>query len=190
LTTREALAAVLPLLRQHAVVCANGHISRWTCALGDKPSHFYMIGSMGLASSIGLGIALARPSVPVCVLDGDGNLLMNLGSLAMIGALKPASLRHVVLDNGVYASTGNQPTISSRVALEKVALAAGYRRTARVGDAATLVRTLEEQLDEPGPSLLLVVTAVEAGEPAPRVPFTPVEMRDRMRQAIAEGSAG
>lgn len=183
-TTRDAIAVVLPELRGHARVCANGFISRWVCALGDDEACFYMIGSMGLASSIGLGIAAARPEVPVAVLDGDGNVLMNLGSLAMTAVMAPAKFRHVVFDNGVYASTGNQPAISASVKLEEIARAAGYRKVARVGRVAEIVPALRAQLAEPGPTLLLIETQPEAGPPAPRIPYTPPEMTARVSRAI------
>jgi len=185
LSTRDAIAAVLPEIGDHVWVCANGYISRWVCALGDREANFYMIGSMGLASSIGLGIATARPEVPVAVLDGDGNVLMNLGSLPMTAFLAPAHYRHVVLDNGVYASTGNQPAISSRVKLEEIARAAGYGAVARVRDATDVAPALRAQLAEPGPSLLLIETLPAAGPPAPRIPYTPPEMTARVQGAIA-----
>jgi thiamine pyrophosphate-dependent acetolactate synthase large subunit-like protein len=188
-STRDAIAAVLPELSGHALVCANGFISRWVCALGDDEANFYMIGSMGLASSIGLGIATAHPDVPVGVIDGDGNVLMNLGSLPMTGVLAPARFRHVVLDNGVYASTGNQPTISSRVALEDIARAAGYRSVARVRAIADVAGTLRAQLAAPGPSMLLIETLPESGPPAPRIPYTPPEMTARVTGAIARLAA-
>lgn len=188
-TTRDAIAAVLPELSGHVVVCANGYISRWAHALGDRDSNFYMIGSMGLASSIGLGVAVSRPRVPVAVLDGDGNVLMNLGALPMTGALGPERLRHVVFDNGVYASTGNQATISSRVALEEIARASGYLSVTRVRELARVVPALREQLGSQGPSMLLVETLPESGPPAPRIPFTPPEMTARLAAAIARLSA-
>lgn len=188
-TTRDAVAAVLPEIADHVLVCANGFISRWACALGDRDANFYMIGSMGLASSIGLGIATARPEVPVAVLDGDGNVLMNLGSLAMTGVLAPARFRHVVLDNAVYASTGNQPTISSQVKLEEIARAAGYRSVARVRAAGEIAAALRAQLAQPGPSLLLIETLPESGPPAPRIPYTPPEMTARVGAAIARIAA-
>jgi thiamine pyrophosphate-dependent acetolactate synthase large subunit-like protein len=184
-TTRDAVAAVLPEIADHVLVCANGFISRWACALGDRDASFYMIGSMGLASSIALGIATVRPEVPVAVLDGDGNLLMNMGSLAMTGARAPRRFRHLVLDNGVYASTGNQPTISAHVKLEEVALAAGYRAAARVRDASEIGAALRRQLAEPGPTLLLIETSAEVGAPAPRIPYAPQEMTARFGAAIA-----
>lgn len=183
-TTRDAIAAVLPELGGHARVCANGFISRWVCALGDDEANFYMIGSMGLASSIGLGIAAARPDVPVAVIDGDGNLLMNLGSLAMTAVMAPANFRHVVLDNGVYASTGNQPAISASVKLEEIARAAGYRKVARVGRIADVAPAMRAQLAEDGPTLLLIETQPESGPPAPRIPYTPPEMTARVTRAV------
>lgn len=183
-TTRDAVAAVLPELGGHARVCANGFISRWVCALGDDEANFYMIGSMGLASSIGLGIAAAQPEVPVAVIDGDGNVLMNLGSLAMTAVMAPAKFRHVVLDNGVYASTGNQPAISASVKLEEIARAAGYRKVARVGRLADVAPALRAQLAEDGPTLLLIETQPESGPPAPRIPYTPPEMTARVTRAV------
>lgn len=184
-SSRDAIGTALPFLDGHAVACANGFISRWVCALGDRESHFYMIGSMGLASSIALGIAVAEPRVPVGVIDGDGNVLMNLGSLAMTAAIAPRRFRHVCIDNGVYASTGNQPTISTRVRLEEVAHAAGYADAVRVSDLDGLRAALERQSRIEGPTFVLVETEPESGSPAPRIPHTPEEMTARMRRAVA-----
>src|SRR5436309_9853453 len=102
----EALRALQPLLGDAVVVHANGYIARSSFNVEDRPGNFYMIGSMGLASSIGLGVALSRPDRRVVIYDGDGNLLMNLGATAVIAAKRPANLIHVCFDNGVYASTG------------------------------------------------------------------------------------
>ncbi|MCR4290106.1 MAG: thiamine pyrophosphate-dependent enzyme [Candidatus Scalindua sp.] len=110
---REAITTITELLDDQLVVCANGLISREAFTIRDRPENFYMIGSMGMASSIGMGVALNKPSKKTIILEGDGNLLMNLGSLPMVGSLQPGNLLHIVLDNEVYASTGNQPTISN-----------------------------------------------------------------------------
>jgi phosphonopyruvate decarboxylase/sulfopyruvate decarboxylase subunit beta len=152
----EALSVIIPLLRDELVVHANGFISRESFNINDRPGNFYMIGSMGLASSIALGVALNKPERRVVVFDGDGNILMNLGSLAMISATQPRNLVHVVFDNEVYGSTGNQRTIAGQVALEEVARAAGYRTVQRV-DAETELRVVAaEFLSQPGPSFLLI----------------------------------
>jgi len=100
---------------QEALVVGNiGFPSRELFAVGDRPANFYMLGSMGLASSIGLGLALARPDEKVIAIDGDGSVLMNLGSLATIADQEPDNYLLVVLDNGCYGSTGSQPTCTSR----------------------------------------------------------------------------
>ena len=124
----EAIEILAPQIGNAAVVMANGYISRAGHALCERSGNFYMIGSMGLASSIGLGIALARPRRKVVVFDGDGNVLMNLGGLATIAARRPNDFHHLVFDNEAYASTGNQPTLSSAVDLDALARAAGYAR--------------------------------------------------------------
>jgi sulfopyruvate decarboxylase subunit beta len=152
----EALAVIIPLLHEELVVHANGFISRESFNLSDRPGNFYMIGSMGLASSIALGVALNRPDRRVVVFDGDGNVLMNLGSVALIGATQPHNLLHVVFDNEVYGSTGNQRTISAQVPLEEMARSAGYSQVQRVDTAIALRTVAQEFLARPGPSFLLI----------------------------------
>jgi thiamine pyrophosphate-dependent acetolactate synthase large subunit-like protein len=181
----EALGLLLPHLEGALRVHANGFISRTAHAARDGDRCFYMIGSMGLASSIGLGLALARPRERVVVLDGDGNLLMNLGALAAIAALGPPNLRHVCFDNGVHASTGAQRTISDRVPLEEVARAAGYRWNGRVDSQQTLAEMAPAFFAAAGPAFLLVRIALDPpGAPAPRIPHTPEVMTARLRHAL------
>jgi sulfopyruvate decarboxylase subunit beta len=170
----DAVADVAAALRDDALVVAcNGMIGRELYTRADAPTRFYMIGSMGLASSIGLGVALVQPSRTVVVFDGDGNVLMNLGGLANVAAARAENFHHVVFDNAAHGSTGNQRTISDRVPLEEVARAAGYRRTARVSDAEQLRSRLRAWFDAPGPSMLLVavdrvqVAGIGRVEPSP-----------------------
>jgi len=186
MTLAEALAVLAPLVPEGTVcVHANGFIGRAGCAARDRDECFYMIGSMGLASSIGLGIALARPGRRVLVLDGDGNLLMNLGTLATIAARRPPNLLHVCFDNGAHASTGGQPTVSDRVPLDEIARAAGYRTVLRVDDPAALARTAPGFLVAEGPAFLLVRVVLDpAGRPAPRIPHAPEAMTARLRRAL------
>jgi thiamine pyrophosphate-dependent acetolactate synthase large subunit-like protein len=115
-----------------------------------------MIGSMGLASSIGLGLALVQPSRTIVVFDGDGNVLMNLGTLGSVAAAGVGNFYHVVFDNAAHGSTGDQRTISDRVPLEQVARAAGYRRVLRVKDGPALDAALLTFFAAPGPAMLLV----------------------------------
>jgi sulfopyruvate decarboxylase subunit beta len=181
----EALAVIVPLLREELVVHANGFISRESFNLHDRPGNFYMIGSMGLASSIALGVALNRPDRRVVVFDGDGNVLMNLGSLALIGATQPANLVHIVFDNEAYGSTGNQKTISDRVALEEIARASGYTRVQRVETAPALHPSAQEFLSQPGPSLLLIKIEPDREErKIGRITHDPPHIATRFKTAI------
>jgi sulfopyruvate decarboxylase subunit beta len=185
MTRADAVARVADRIGSDALIVAcNGMIGRELYAHRDAPSQFYMIGSMGLASSIGLGLALVKPDRRVVVLDGDGNLLMGLGALASIAATAPPNFYHVVFDNAAHGSTGNQRTISDRVPLDEVARAAGYRRTARVGDAAQLGRVLGGAwFDAPGPSMLLITVDRQNVAGIGRVEPEPPEIAARFRAA-------
>src|SRR5437762_8876046 len=110
MTRLEATRIVVDLAGDAPIVASLGHPAYDLFVARDRPQNFYTWGSMGVASSIGLGLALARPDVRVLVLDGDGSLLMNLGSLATIGLLRPSNLVLVVMDNEEYATTGGQKT--------------------------------------------------------------------------------
>ena len=118
---KEAVEIVCKFLKDEIVVSANGFISRDVFSSLEKNSNFYMIGSMGLASSIGLGIALKKPKKKIFVFDGDGNILMNLGSLVTIGSLQPRNLIHIIFDNKIHESTGGQPTHSRNNNISKIA---------------------------------------------------------------------
>jgi len=185
MTLTEALAVLAPHVPDGTVcIHANGFIGRAGCAVRDRDECFYMIGSMGLGSSIGLGVALARPERRVLVLDGDGNVLMNLGALATIAARAPANFVHVCFDNGAHASTGGQPTVADRVALDELARAAGYRTVLRVADAASLERAAPGLLAATGPAFLLVRLTLDADAPAARIPHAPEAMTARLRRAL------
>jgi thiamine pyrophosphate-dependent acetolactate synthase large subunit-like protein len=188
MNTRDALRLIAPHLGDEVCVYSNGYISRAACAERDTEGSFYMIGSMGLAAPIGLGIALARPGRRVVVFEGDGNVLMNPGALARIAAAAPPNLLHVCLDNRAHASTGGQATISPTIRLEALAAAAGYRSTKRVRDAATLAATIPSFLASEGPAFLLVeVELGPKGPPGPRIPYSPEETTARLRRALLDG---
>jgi thiamine pyrophosphate-dependent acetolactate synthase large subunit-like protein len=180
----EAVDLVGRALEPRALVVAcNGMIGRELHASGDAANRFYMIGSMGLASSIGLGLALAAPARRVVVLDGDGNVLMGLGALASVAAAAPPNFYHFVFDNHAHGSTGDQGTISGRVPLERLAAACGYTRALRAGDAASLAAALPAFFAGPGPAMLLV--EVERGNVPgiPRIAVEPATMARRFRAA-------
>jgi len=179
----RAMAAVVALLTDEPLVVCNGFPSREVFKLADRPTHFYMIGSMGVAPAIGLGVALAKPQKKVVVFDGDGNVLMGMGTLATVGALKPKNFIHVVFDNEVYGSTGNQPTISRVVRLDMVAKAAGYVNVESVLEREDLVYEFKDMLKKDGPSFLLV-KVTEQSEDADRVLLEPSEITRRFMKAI------
>jgi thiamine pyrophosphate-dependent acetolactate synthase large subunit-like protein len=138
---------------------------------------------MGNASAIALGVALAKPDRQVVTFDGDGNVLMGMGTLATVGALRPKNFVHVVFDNEVYGTTGNQPTISNVVPLDKVAKAAGYVNVERVLDRDDLVYEFKEILKKDGPSMVLVKVN-EFAEDAGRIVLDPPEITKRFMKAI------
>jgi hypothetical protein len=182
----DGLGAAVSALGREAVIHANGYVCRESFAVRDRPENFYMIGSMGLASSIALGLALARPDRHVVVFDGDGNLLMNLGILPMVGGGstgRAPALVHVVFDNGVYGSTGGQLSPSRGVRLDAVAAACGYTRAVSVDTADGVARAVREALAVDGPSFILARVTTDE-QPVPRIPYTPEEIRDRFRGAI------
>jgi phosphonopyruvate decarboxylase/sulfopyruvate decarboxylase subunit beta len=181
----EAIAIVLSRLDDEIVVTANGWISRETCAADDRDENFYMLGSMGLASSIALGIAIAQPSRGVVVLDGDGNLLMTLGTLAMIAERRPQKFVHVVLDNEVYGSTGGQRSLTTAVDLDAIARAAGYVHVMRACEPEKIARAIDDLLQKDGPSFLLIKVAAEADGDAPRVPHDAEAIVARVRRSLA-----
>ena len=138
---------------QAAVIATTGKCGRELFTLADRPQHLYLIGSMGCASGMGLGVAL-NVRRPVVVLDGDGALLMKMGTLATIGAYLPGNLVHVLLDNGVHDSTGGQATVSSTVDFSRVALACGYAQAIPCDSLAGFDAALRQGLGSQGPTLI------------------------------------
>lgn len=130
---REAMQAIYSQLEQHVVVTIMGAVAAELQSIGHRPNFFYLQHAMGLASSMGLGIALSRPDLTVIVLDGDGSLLMNLGGLTTLARYRPRNLVHVVFDNESLLSVGGFPTATATGSdLAAIAAAAGVPRTATV----------------------------------------------------------
>jgi thiamine pyrophosphate-dependent acetolactate synthase large subunit-like protein len=198
MTRLEATRVIVDLAKDAPVVASLGHPAYDLFAAGDRPRNFYTWGSMGLASSIGLGLALARPDVPVFVLDGDGSLLMNLGSLATIGLLRPANLVLVVMDNEEYATTGGQETPTAHGAdLDAAARAMGVPVTATVrteAELAAVARPLHRSTDSgcrehkaesrapQGPAV--IIAKVSESAPTGKPPLDCVFIKQRFMAAI------
>ncbi len=184
---REALAAVIAATGpDDAVIATTGYTGRELYALDDRPNHLYMVGSMGCASSIGLGLALAQPARRVVVLDGDGALLMRLGALATIGYERPANLVHILLDNEMHESTGGQATVAHSMDAAAVAASCGYPDVRRVQTTAELTQLLEAPRDE----CTFVHLKIRPGVPddLPRPKVTPAEVALRFTATSAAAS--
>ncbi len=140
---------------ERAVVATTGKSGRELFMLNDRPQHLYLVGSMGGAAGVGLGVAL-NTSRPVAVLDGDGAALMKLGTMATIGAQTPSNLIHILLDNGVHDSTGGQPTVSAAVDFAAIAAACSYRGAATCDSVEGFAELFDRFSKTDGPSLLHV----------------------------------
>ena len=186
MTRIEAIRIIMGGIQNEVpVIAANGMISREVHAVANREGNFYMLGSMGLASSIGLGIVLASPSKRVIVLDGDGNLLMNLGSLTTVGSSQPNGMIHIILDNESYESTGGQPSVSKKARLEKIAKIAGYKYVSRLSSKCSLKRTIKKLFNRKGPVFLLVKIAdLSKSEKSSRIELHPTQIKNRFMKHL------
>lgn len=185
----EAIRQVIGHVPAEAVMFhANGAMSRESYSCSDRPLNLYLVGSMGLAASVATGFAVNRPEKQVAVLDGDGNILMGLGNLALVGARKPANLVHIVLDNGVYGTTGNQPTLSRRVSLADMAGSAGYVTAVQAKSTDEIDLFLPALFQQPGPHFLHILLSPEVPPQMPRLPFTARRNKERFLHSLTPRS--
>jgi sulfopyruvate decarboxylase subunit beta len=162
----DALAAIYPTLAQDDVVVITimGAVAVELFNLGHRPGFFYLEHAMGLASSLGLGLALSLPHNPVVVIDGDGSLLMNLGTLSTMARYRPGNLTHVVFDNESLLSVGGFPTATSTgTDLAGVALASGVPNVRRADTVESFKTAFDEAFGEG--ELTTIVAKVEAVGP-------------------------
>jgi sulfopyruvate decarboxylase subunit beta len=161
----EALRAIYERLSGAAVVTIMGAVAAELQEIGHRPNFFYLQHGMGLASSIGLGIALSRPELPVIVFDGDGSVLMNLGGLTTLARYRPRNLVHVIFDNESLLSVGGFPTAtSSGTDLAAMAAAAGVPRTAMVRSLESFVAEFDAA--RASHDLTTIVAKVDATGPS------------------------
>ena len=180
---------VAKLKNEEAVIGGIGNTNFDLWAAGHRPQNFYMLGSMGLAFPIALGVALAQPKRRVFALEGDGSLLMQLGSLSTIATLAPKNLTMVVMDNGIYQITGAQPTPAAALTdIVAIALASGIASSAWAADEEDFERLIEQSLTADAPTLIGVRIDDKPGVGATR--RDPVQIRERfmlgmgVRQAL------
>ena len=179
---KEAMKIAIDEIGNKPIISANGFISRDLFNVCDKESNFYMIGSMGLASSIGLGVAIKNPRKQIFVFDGDGNILMNLGSLVTIGSLKPRNLVHIIFDNASHESTGGQPTNSKSINIKKIAENTNYHvfETETESKFRIILRNIKKNS---GP-IMIIVKIKTKKIVSQRITHNPTQIKKRFMNSI------
>ncbi len=169
-----------------AVIGGIGYANFDLWGAGHRAENFYMLGSMGLAVPIALGVAIAQPARRVVALEGDGSVLMQLGALATVAGLRPANLMIVIWDNGAYQITGGQPTAAAAAAdIVAIARGAGIAQSAWAADEGDFEEMIARALTEDGP--WLIGCRIDAAKPTATTERDPARIRDRFMRGIAVG---
>jgi thiamine pyrophosphate-dependent acetolactate synthase large subunit-like protein len=177
------------LKHNEAVVGGIGNTNWDLYGAGHRPENFYMLGSMGLACPIAMGVALAQPERGVIALEGDGSILMGLGCLSTIATVAPRNLTIVIWDNGVYQITGNQKAATSGVTdIVAVAKGAGLSNSSWVRDEAHFDQLLDRRLEQGGPMLMAVKIDDKAGPV--QTPRDPIAIRMSFMKGMGTAGAG
>jgi len=174
----EFLAPTTPL------IATTGKTGRELFDLSDSSRNFYMVGSMGCALPIGFGLALTSKEKPICVIDGDGALLMRLGNMPLVGQLGQPNLIHILLDNGCHDSTGGQRTYSEYVDFAKVAEASGYKKIYEVFGEENLIKALSQVNGKEGPYFLRVSTMPGSPKGLGRPTVKPMDVSKRFKEYL------
>lgn len=178
----EILKEIAPILRDHLVVCNIGLPSQELHMIDDQPTNFYMLGTMGLSSSIGLGVALAQDKTVISI-DGDGSILTNMGTLPTIANNVADNFILLIIDNGSYGSTGDQPTYAGKkTSLAAVAKACGCENVIECQDVDT-GKVLQEAIDSK--KMTIIVSKCDSGNiKLPVITMDPVVIRHRFMEAV------
>jgi sulfopyruvate decarboxylase subunit beta len=180
----EALQEIMQAITDEPVVCNLGHPAQELFSLRDRAQNFYMLGSMGLATSIGHGLALSH-SRKIVVIDGDASITMNLGGLATIGHTQPKNLVLIIIDNGANGSTGFQPSFTAeRLRLDEVARACGIARVSVVTTQEDVRPAIANSLIVEGPSVVVIRTHVGMADGISVVPLGAVEIKNRFMRSL------
>ncbi len=179
----DLLKLIVPILKGRTVVCNIGSPSQELHDLLDQPSNFYMLGTMGLCSSIGLGLALTRKDTVIAI-DGDGSVLTNLATLSTIANNPSDNFILLIVDNGSYGSTGDQPTYAGmRTSLAEVARACGCEQVIEC-DAAETPDNLAASIESR--KMTILVSKCKPGNvPVPVIDMDPVVIADRFRHSLS-----
>lgn len=192
LTTKEVIHLILNSLSKDEIIISNtGYISRllFEYRESNEKDHyksFYNIGSMGCASSIGLGIALQKPQKRIIVFDGDGAAIMQMGAFSTIGKYSPANFVHIIIDNEAHESTGSQPTNSSIIKFEDLAIASNYRWSIKIETKEQLLDSLDNIKNRDGPILILIKTKLHSALNLKRPDKLPKEYKEEFMKYLLD----
>ena len=178
----DALKEIIKILDDQLIVCNLGIPSKELYNLKDRDESFYMLGSMGLASSISLGLSISQPEKSVWCIDGDGSLLMNLGSLSTIANVNPNNLTLIVMDNGSYGSTGDQKTYTSqKTRLEIIAEGAGFESIEIIDKKENIVPTLKNLNQQCN---FILIKTKPGNAQVKNIPIHPEKIKERFMRSI------
>jgi phosphonopyruvate decarboxylase len=182
----DVLRRIIELTPEHnsVVIATTGYTGRELAALADRPNQLYMVGSMGCAPALSLGLSLTRPDLTVLVVDGDGAALMRLGNFATLGAYGGTNLVHILLDNEVHESTGAQPTVSAGMSFAQIAGGCGYPVTIQGDSIDVIDAVLNASEDIEGPRFAHLKIRRGVTAPLPRPTLSPEQVRQRLMNHI------
>ena len=185
LSRAEVLQRIIELTPEQntVVIATTGYTGRELFALADRPNQLYMVGSMGCASSLGLGLSLARSDLKVVVIDGDGAALMRMGNFATIGAYGGTNLVHILLDNEVHESTGGQATVTKGISFSQIARGCGYPVSVE-GNDITVIDTVLSSKNLHGPRFAHLKIRRGIMPSLPRPSLSPSQVRKRLMKHI------
>ncbi|MEC0176824.1 phosphonopyruvate decarboxylase [Paenibacillus favisporus] len=181
----EALAVINSVKDGDTIQLATtGKTGRELYEMEDASNNLYMVGSMGCVSSFGLGLALSQPGKDIVVIDGDGSLLMRMGSLATNGYYSPNNMIHILLDNNAHESTGGQSTVSHNIDFVNIAASCGYTRAIHVHNLEELKASLQEWKKTKGLTFLYMKTSMQSKDRLARPSIKPHEVKERLQRFI------
>jgi len=176
----DGIKNIMKYLEDEILICNIGFPSRELYEIKDRNKNFYMLGSMGLASSIGLGLAISKKEERVIIFDGDGSVLMNFGSLFTIFNQNPSNLILIVFDNGVYGSTGNQNSYAQNSDLLEIAKSIGFKRAYRY-DEIDFEKILKEKSED---SIFIHYKVLPGNHNSKIIDLSPEKIKNRFMKSI------
>jgi phosphonopyruvate decarboxylase len=192
MTREDAIKTIVDNLDgSEAIISTTGKSSRELFEYREESGQghskdFLTVGSMGCSASIANSIALQKPGKQIFVFDGDGSVIMQMGSLATIGHYKPKNLYHIIFDNNAHESTGGQPTVSDTVNFEQIALACGYKAAKTAETKFDLEKTIKKMKSSEGPQMLIIKVNKGARKDLGRPTTTPIENKQAFMEFLTE----